>query len=245
MLPPVCFLFGVLFGPEGTDPEVNKVGDTAACVLITAAYSRKVLKSFFIAISCLAIEDVTISVAFAAAICSSDKTENFSTGKPTIFLPRFTNPIEPLTMYPRKLARTPVIIIRGPATAVITVANFTKFLIGSGSLLPNSIICEIRLESFSSGGISIFVIDSPTGSKAALIDSIARWNLIEEDSVRVLISPSAIFARSSEEALISFRTSTVWDPEAFKLSKSAEILANWYLPKSCSIICALPNSSRV
>ena len=139
----------------------------------------------------------------------------------------------PFTTYPKKLARTPVNIINGPAAAVINPRNPRTSLRGLGSLLVNLIIPSTTFINV----VLIFKNCSPIDARSAFNPSTARRYLPEADSVTCANSRPAIFARSCELAFIKSITCNVWEPCFPRLANNAFIRANWNLPNSCSIAC--------
>ena len=104
----------------------------------------------------------------------------------------------PLVIYPKKFARTPVNMIRGPTNAVNPAKNVRAFLIGLGRLVKKSNIFE-----------AAFIIlvatprnSSPTSAKVAFRVSIAFLYLPDADSVIIPNSRSAIPAKSEVLAFI-------------------------------------------
>ena len=105
----------------------------------------------------------------------------------------------PLVIYPKKFARTPVNMIRGPTIAVNPAKYVTAFLIGPGKLLKNSNIFDAAFKSFVATGRK----SSPISASEAFRVSIALLYFPDADSVIIPNSRSAIPARSEVLAFIN------------------------------------------
>ena len=95
-------------------------------------------------------------------------------------------------MYPKKFARTPVSIIKGPATAVSPPKKASNDFNGAGSL---SINFKIPLTIFIKW-VLIVKNCSPTPASSALSDSKALLYFPEADSVTIANSRPAMLAKS-------------------------------------------------
>ena len=143
-----------------------------------------------------------------------------------------------------KLPNRPTNIIIGPATAAIAILSLVNPLIGSGNAWKKDCSPPMTLPIVSNTGIKVSVRASPSGIIAFLRFSTVLWNFTAVDSVRVLISWFATAASSAELFVASSITDCVCDPTLPILSNNAVILANWYLPKICSMILDLAKLSK-
>ena len=138
----------------------------------------------------------------------------------------------PLTEFATAFASKPNVIKNiGPNPPTTTVIIPIAFFIPSGRLLNLSAIFAIN----SITGVNTLANNSPTGAIETLSFSIDAANLFIGESAWVFNSRWLKIASSSTDALVSWRTRAAWVPSLPKLFKSAEILANWYLPKTFSI----------
>ena len=119
----------------------------------------------------------------------------------------------------------------GPAIAVIPPNALRNVLTGPGSALKKLIIPSTTFKTF----VLIFKNCSPTVARSACTAAQALLNCPEADSVIIFNSRSEILARSTALAFIKSITCNVCDPDFPRFSNSADILANWNFPNSCSI----------
>ena len=102
----------------------------------------------------------------------------------------------------------------------------------SSAFVANSII-----------GVSASANAWPTGTSVAFNFSIDAWNFTAEDDAVTPSSLSAVIASASVDSFAISRTLDACVPLLATLSKSVEILANWYLPNIVSINLAFAKSS--